>query len=85
MGLEGLRFSFSVEKSQGKLVNHMFLLRLQMFLLRLQQPAGVPVQNGAEQTQHWVGDDSDLQHYCANSLYSSAPAVSGRPKPTLPC
>lgn len=73
MGLEGLEVSFTLEKREGRLVSQMFLLSLQMFLLRLQQPAWCPCPE-----RGWAvpaaGGVSDLQHYCACCLGSSAPA-----------
>lgn len=84
VGLEGLGVSFCVEQSEGRLVSQMFLLRLQMFLLRLQQPAWCPCPEWGWAVPA-LGDAPDLQHSCANPLYSSAPAGSGRPRPTLPC
>lgn len=59
--------SFSVEKSEGGLVS-------QMFLLRLQQPAWCPCPQRGRAVPA-LGDVSDLQHFCASSLDSSAPAA----------
>lgn len=58
-------------RGEGRLVNQMFLLRLQMSLLRLQQPARRPCPEWGWAVPA-LGDASDLQHYWAKSLYSCA-------------